>query len=423
MIDALQLQCRLASLQVYPHIFRRSVGAAFAQALDQHCQYLSAPTVERSLTAQKAYGNWFYQLGMQADSWSELLEKQVLYASNPLAIQVVQDTEPSQALTHAVQQDLETLNYIAHWGPELICPEAMILPSIDSGHWTDRFFAADIPWSESVPQLCDYYRAHGTGVIAQYSALRWSHGRLVGIETPDPIRLNELVGYDRQKSRLCRNTEALLAGFTALNVLLYGCRGTGKSALVKALVHEYGDRGLRLVELSKADLIHLPKVVQEVASAPQKFIFFVDDLSFEEDEERYKALKVVLEGNLTARPDNVVVYATSNRRHLIREFFDDRPRPSDADEIHSWDTVQEKLSLSDRFGLSLTFQPANQDTYLKMVVHLAHLFELRIDPADLEFRALQWATQQNGRSGRTARQFIQALQAELNRPKSEGTFV
>jgi uncharacterized protein len=146
---------------------------------------------------------------------------------------------------------------------------------------------------------------------------------------------------------------------------------------------------------------------------PQRFIIFVDDLSFEEDDDAYKALKVVLEGNVTARPQNVVVYATSNRRHLIREFFGDRPRPSDGDEIHNWDTVQEKLSFSDRFGLTLTFEPANQTTYLEIVQHLAQQAGIAIEPQDLEFRALQWATRHNGRSGRTARQFVDFLRSEM----------
>jgi predicted AAA+ superfamily ATPase len=146
---------------------------------------------------------------------------------------------------------------------------------------------------------------------------------------------------------------------------------------------------------------------------PQKFILFVDDLSFEEDEDDYKALKVVLEGNLTARSQNVVIYATSNRRHLIREFFGDRPRPKDGDEIHAWDTVQEKLSFSDRFGLTLTFEPPDQTTYLQIVHHLANQANLGLNQDDLEFQALQWATRHNGRSGRTARQFIDFLRADL----------
>jgi uncharacterized protein len=166
------------------------------------------------------------------------------------------------------------------------------------------------------------------------------------------------------------------------------------------------------VEIAKADLQDLPLVVEQVRNIPQKFIFFVDDLSFEADEEQFKALKVVLEGSITVRPSNVVVYATSNRRHLIREYFSDRPAPRDQDELSNWDTVQEKLSFSDRFGLTLTFEPTDQDTYLKIIFHLAQEQGIGLEPNQLKFRALQWATQQNGRSGRTARQFIDFLTGE-----------
>jgi uncharacterized protein len=168
-----------------------------------------------------------------------------------------------------------------------------------------------------------------------------------------------------------------------------------------------------LIEVSKASLGDLPQIVGLLRSVPQKFIIFVDDLSFEEDDDAFKSLKVVLEGGVTARPQNVVVYATSNRRHLIREFYGDRPRPQDADEIHQWDTLQEKMSFSDRFGLTLTFEPADQTTYLAIVQHLVKEARLVISDGDLEFRALQWATQHNGRSGRTARQFVDYLTAEL----------
>ena len=156
----------------------------------------------------------------------------------------------------------------------------------------------------------------------------------------------------------------------------------------------------------------LPTIADRLRTLPQKFILFVDDLSFEEDDEAYKALKVVLEGNLTARPQNIAVYATSNRRHLIREFFSDRPAPLEGDEIHAWDTVQEKLSFSDRFGLTLTFEPADQQTYLEIVHHLAKQTAIALDPQALEQQALQWATRHNGRSGRTARQFVDFLSAE-----------
>ncbi|MEM9138040.1 MAG: ATP-binding protein [Cyanobacteria bacterium P01_F01_bin.42] len=418
MNDPELLHDRLESLLLYPYIFKSSVGLAFAQALAHRCKAKGGLP-----PSPKDYGSWFYQLALQSYSWRQWIERQIQLEPNPVAIALQRQLILSSSLQEAARRDLETLEAIATLGPSLICPPQMPSGEAINDCNEDGFFHTDQSWPQQLPRLCQHYQKHGTGIIAQHLALRWTEGHLVGIQDNDPIQLQELVGYERQKARICRNTESLLDGFAALNVLLYGARGTGKSALVKALVNDYGDRGLRLVELTKADLIYLPQAVQAVRQAPQKFIFFVDDLSFEEDEESYKALKVVLEGNLTARPPNVVVYATSNRRHLIREFFADRPRPSDADEIQSWDTVQEKLSLSDRFGLSLTFEPANQDTYLRIVFHLAQMHQLAVEPDALEFRALQWATQQNGRSGRTARQFIQALRADLNRPEPEGRFV
>ena len=182
---------------------------------------------------------------------------------------------------------------------------------------------------------------------------------------------------------------------------------------MKALLNEYGNSNLRLLEVAKSDLKDLPKIAEQLRSVPQKFIIFVDDLSFEEDDDAFKALKVVLEGNLTARPQNIVVYATSNRRHLIREFFADRPSPRDNDEVHAWDTMQEKLSFSDRFGLTLTFEGADQKTYLQIIRHLAAQAGIDMSQEELERQALQWATRHNGRSGRTARQFVDFLKADL----------
>ena len=269
-------------------------------------------------------------------------------------------------------------------------------------------------WQNAIAQLVDRYRQHGTGIFARYSAFRWQDRKLIGISQPDSIQLSEIVGYESQKATLIKNTQFLLADRSALHTLLYGSRGTGKSSLIKALRTEYSDRGLRIVEVSKSELNNLPAIVEQLRDIPQKFIIFVDDLSFEEDDDAFKALKVVLEGNITATAKNIVVYATTNRRHLIREYFSDRPRPSDSDEIHNWDTVQEKLSFSDRFGLTLTFEPANQDTYLQIVNHLARQAQIDISQTELEFKAKQWATRGNGRSGRTAKQFIDYLKADIS---------
>jgi predicted AAA+ superfamily ATPase len=321
----------------------------------------------------------------------------------------------------AVCADLTSLESLYQLDPQQVAtwvaevgelPRVPVVWRISSPSPTAFSFPPDLAWLESLPALAHHYRCHGVGVLARYGALGWQGGQLRGIAHPDPIRLEQLAAYDRPRQQLIQNTEALLRGYRALNVLLYGSRGTGKSSLVKALLNHYRDQGLRLVEVPKVDLVALPQILETLRPAPQKFIIFVDDLSFEEDDDGFKALKVVLEGGVRARPDHVVVYATSNRRHLVREYFSDRPRPSDQDEVQAWDTVQEKLSFSDRFGLTLTFEPPDQPTYLAIVHHLAGQAGLPLEPEDLKAQALRWATQHNGRSGRSARQFIDWLRAQ-----------
>ncbi|HEX2998940.1 MAG TPA: ATP-binding protein, partial [Armatimonadota bacterium] len=227
---------------------------------------------------------------------------------------------------------------------------------------------------------------------------------LEGIETPDPIRLSDLIGYEQERDLLLRNTEHFLAGMQANNVLLYGDRGTGKSSSVKALLNEYAERGLRLIEVPKHQLGAFPRILRLLRGRPERFILFVDDLSFEENESSYKDLKAVLEGNLEVRPENVLLYATSNRRHLIPERFSDRDGSSE--EIHARDTQEEKLSLSDRFGITITFLSPTQALYLEIVSGLAQREGLRLSEAELRRQALQWATRHNGWSGRSARQFL-----------------
>lgn len=421
----LLLRQQAASLLLYQSVLQTEIGQAFLDLL----QNLQQP--DDGLIALQAYGHWFNCLAQTGQSWQVYLLTQILQADNAFTKQAqrLDLTELPTALVNATKQDLRVLQALYHCSSTQIAKWVQAAAGLDVAPtaWDipfpsqedDRFTAIcsklniSTDWAEALEPLVAHYRSAGSGLFAAYHAFRWQAGELVGIAFPDSIRLETLVGYEPQKQTLLKNTEALLSGYMALHVLLYGSRGSGKSSLVKALLHQYGHQGLRLIEVAKADLQALPGIVDQLRHVPQKFIIFVDDLSFEEDDDAFKALKVVLEGNLTARPQNIVVYATSNRRHLIREFFGDRPRPSDADEIHTWDTLQEKLSFSDRFGLTLTFNPADQMTYLEIVRHLVQQANLTIAPEDLEFRALQWATRHNGRSGRTARQFVDFLQAEI----------
>lgn len=262
---------------------------------------------------------------------------------------------------------------------------------------------------EAVRELADFYRKIGSGLMATGMAYKWD-GKEKGLARvkPDPICKEQLIGQEREQGILLENTNFFLAGYTSNNVILYGNRGTGKSSLVKALLQEYHKQGLRLVELSKKDLTDFPLMIRFLAQQPQKFILFIDDLSFEDTELAYKALKTVLEGGVEKRPDNVLIYATSNRRHLIRENFAERQ----GDEVHVRDTLDEKLSLSDRFGITITFPSPDQTEYLRIVEELAVQEGLTVDKDQLRQQALRWVMMHNARSGRTARQFIDYLAAQ-----------
>jgi predicted AAA+ superfamily ATPase len=244
--------------------------------------------------------------------------------------------------------------------------------------------------------------------------LRWEGraGEMRGIAHPDPIQLAELVGYEREQALLTANVEHFLAGLPAHDALLYGPPGTGKSSTVKAIANAYAERGLRLVEVRKEDLADLPAIAALVRGRAPRFLLFVDDLSFEEHETQYKALKALLEGTAEARAANLLIYATTNRRNLVRESFADRGAPGD--DVHGRDTMQEKISLAARFGLRVTFAAPDQERYLAIATSLARGRGLPLAEEEVRARALLWERQHPGRSGRTARQFVDDLEAELH---------
>ena len=281
-------------------------------------------------------------------------------------------------------------------------------------HPFKKYLACLSNWREALPELAALYASHGTGIWASAVAFRWQHnGTFLPVPYPDPIHLDELIGYDTERKLLLQNTEHFVAGLPANHVLLTGDPGTGKSSTVKALLHEYSDRGLRMVEVGRHELTDLPSITALLRERPERFILFVDDLSFEEHETAYKDLKALLEGSLEARPSNILVYATSNRRHLIRELHSDREPPGSSEDIHPLESMHEKLSFSDRFGISIRFHAPDQKRFLQIVDGLAAQRNLAVDPETLHQRALQWSMRQNGFSGRTARQFIDHLTAEL----------
>lgn len=241
-------------------------------------------------------------------------------------------------------------------------------------------------------------------------AYRWQSigrkGLLESLPNPHTFPLKRLAAVDNQMQRLIRNTEQFLNGRPANNVLMTGARGTGKSSLVKALLHEYADHGLRLIEVDKTDLITLPALLTMLGPRPEKYIVFCDDLSFESGDETYKALKTALDGGLSQRCGNVLVYATSNRRHLMPEYMDENQAfTGERGEVHPKEAIEEKVSLSDRFGLWLSFYPFDQNDYLKAVENWLEDFGLPFDETTRK-AALDWSLTRGNRSGRTAWQFV-----------------
>lgn len=247
---------------------------------------------------------------------------------------------------------------------------------------------------------------YGYGLYAKKSMFYVDDlGRIVPVNNPDSTRLCNLMDYKREQKIIVDNTKALLDGKPAANILLTGDAGTGKSSTVKAVANELFSEGLRIIEMSKDKLRIIPQILNELSDNPLKFIIFIDDLSFLKDDDNFNALKAVLEGSVSAKSKNVVIYATSNRRHIVKETFSDRGN----DDVHRNETLQELVSLSERFGIHITFQKPNKDTFLRIVYSLAEDNGITLPKEELALQAERMALERGGRSARLARQYIDSL--------------
>lgn len=347
------------------------------------------------------------------NSLLKLIENDLIYAK------AVYDFDFSKLLEHLKEKDkvddfaidLNDLNFARTTGGDYPSFYYQRVEQIKQS------LAASSDWTNNLEELYNFYRDVGSGEFGHYWTFRWSsdddYSGLVGIDNPDPIRMEDLVGLEDQQQEIIRNTRQFTEGLPANNILLYGDRGTGKSSTIKSLIHIFGSKGLRLIEISKHDILNLQRVIHKIRGRGQKFIIFIDDLSFEENETEYKELKALLEGSIEKPPENVLVYATSNRKNLIREYFSDR----EADEVGTMETYQEKLSLADRFGIKLVFPTPGQKEYLDTVVKIARKSGVEMDRTRLDKLALEWVMWHNSRSGRTARQFVNDLIGKLELEK------
>lgn len=308
-------------------------------------------------------------------------------------------TENNLLLEDCISHELDILNSIA------TIKSQDIKNSIDYSKFLPNWDISSHNFKEEYLLRVKNISAFGYGIFAKYNMFIVENGEIVPIKYPDTTTLDQLIGYQRERKIVIDNTKALIDGKPASNILLYGDAGTGKSSTVKAVVNKFADKGLRIIQMQKKNIHDIPKIMDNLNKNPLKFIIFIDDLSFSSDDSDFSTLKAILEGNVSSRANNVVIYATSNRRHLVKESFSDR----EGDDIHFNDTVQELTSLSERFGISIKFMQPSKKDYLNIVHELAKANNIQMDINELDILAERFVISRNGRSPRSAKQFIMTL--------------
>lgn len=391
-----ELRIRLRSLAVFRTLLQDPVIQGLAEYLDS----LKRDPAEASVSLYGEFVSRLYDCGKR--TLAGYIQHIVNNDENPYIRMIGQGLEPWPAMEEAVWQELKILQDVADLTPEILRQE------LNWAGYLPGFSVKRIDIAESYRERCANIDRYGYGIYAKHRMFYLDgENRIVPVRNPDQTRLDSLVDYKREQEIILRNTIALLEGRPAANILLTGDAGTGKSSTVKAVVNELHDRGLRILEVRKEQLHSIPAILDALNSNPLKFILFIDDLSFQRDDDNFSALKAILEGSVSARSSNVVIYATSNRRHLVKESFADR----EGDDIHRNDTMQETISLSERFGIHVTFQKPNKATYLGIVRHLARERGITMEDAELDRQAEQFALGRGGRSARAARQFVDSLTA------------
>ena len=345
-----------------------------------------------------AYSDFASSLYEKTDNLTEYINT-LLQNDENIYVKQSAKGQASPLLKKAVENELnlfEDLSQLKCDDIKAICPVSIYLPE-----WGNSDYSVKDEYVKKI----DAIRTTGYGIYATHRMFLYKDSEIIPVKYPDPQRLSQMSGYELERQKVIDNTMALIDGKPCNNVLLYGDAGSGKSSTIKAIVNEYWDKGLRLIEIKKNQLYSLPDVIEKLADNPLKFIVFIDDLSFSTNDSDFGALKAILEGGVAGKTDNLAIYATSNRRNLVKENFNDR----NGDDIHLQDTIQEVMSLSARFGLKVTFSKPNKDLYLSIVENLAMQYNIGMSKDELAIQGEAFAIRNGGRSPRTAKQFIEYL--------------
>lgn len=385
-----ELKNRLSTLAVLRNILKREVPSVLFSLL-------KAESADERLSL---YGELVSLLAKSGGSLSEALKIVLIEDENPYIRAVAAKKKVSESLKVNLREELRLLSELSRLTPDFFRKEWSYegyLPLFDN-EYTDfeAFYEERI---KNVDTL-------GYGIFASHSMFRVENNKIVPVEVADAISIDSFVGYEKERMSVLENTRALTEKRPAQNVLLCGDAGTGKSSTVKACANYYHDRGVRLIELRKDQLFALSYVMGAIAENPLKFIIFIDDLSFNKNDDCFSMLKAVLEGSAVSKSGNAVIYATSNRRHIVKESFADR---TGTDDVHRNDTMQELLSLSDRFGLTVYFQKPTKGLYLDIVHELAERNGITLEKSQLDVKAEAFALARGSRSPRAAEQFIKSL--------------
>lgn len=329
--------------------------------------------------------------------------KELCMNSENVYVKTVASGKPIPAyMQEALEYELDTLQMICSLDKDTLA----VLSKYNG--FLPGFTTTKIRLKEMYLHRAENVGKYGYGIYAKHRMFYVDeNGCIIPVLHPDKTELSDLVDYERERQIVIDNTKALLAGKPAANILLAGDAGTGKSSTVKAVANALWGEGLRIIEMRKDQLRSIPKVLDELSGNPLKFVLFIDDLSFLKDDDNFNALKAVLEGSVTAKSNNVVIYATSNRRHIIKETFSDR----EGDDVHRNDTMQELISLSERFGIHITFSKPSKQTFLHIVHHLAEENNIKMPTDELDLLAERFALERGGRSARLAKQFIDGILA------------